>query len=141
MSCGGRWTPMRSWGFLGAGLVVWRCLGCGRWVRRSHCVLTTSCALWCRCVASVDGVHIPWERAPDSARSWYVGKSGFPTLMFNVSVTHDGKILNVSGPNPGARNDKMAVRWDNFVQSIKDKLLYADVRQVPRVVARFASVV
>ena len=82
-----------------------------------------------------------WERAPDSARSWYVGKSGFPTLMFNVSVTHDGKILNVSGPNPGARNDKMAVRWDNFVQSIRDKSLYGDITQVPRVVARFASVV
>jgi hypothetical protein len=79
----------------------------------------------------VDGVHIPWERCPDTARSWYVGKSGFPTLMFNVSVTHDGKILHVSGPNPGARNDKMAVRFDHFVQSIKKKQLYADVRCVP----------
>jgi hypothetical protein len=61
-------------------------------------------------MGSVDGVHIPWERCPKGLSSWFVGKEGFPTLMFNCTVNHQGRFLNVSGPHPGARNDKTAVR-------------------------------
>ena len=123
------------------------------------------------CVASVDGVHVGWERAPMKARSWqasssycnglavpssycsdlavpssycsdlavplillqrpsstphpiatptrrYVGKSGCPTLNFDVAGSHDGRIWHVAGPHPGARNDKTVVKFDKFVQDV-----------------------
>jgi hypothetical protein len=36
-------------------------------------------------LGSLDGVHIAWERAPAGTRSWYTGKSGFPTLQVHPS--------------------------------------------------------
>ena len=47
--------------------------------------------------------------------------------MFNCAVSHCGHIYNVSGPHPGSRNDKTAVKYDNFVMSIKEKELFQDV--------------
>ena len=60
-------------------------------------------------IGSVDGAHIPWEKCPKGVSSWYLGKEGFPTIMFNCTVNHQGRFLHVSGPHPGARNDKTAV--------------------------------
>eukprot|EP00041_Stephanoeca_diplocostata_P006072 m.74419 g.74419 ORF g.74419 m.74419 type:complete len:485 (-) comp16158_c0_seq21:95-1549(-) len=79
------------------------------------------------CVASVDGVHVPWERCPTEYRSWFVGKSGFPTIAFNVAVSHSGNIMHVDGPHPGTRNDKTIVKCDKFVMDIKNGTKYADV--------------
>ena len=48
--------------------------------------------------------------------------------MYNVSVAHDGRIINVAGPHPGARNDKTAVRFDNFVMSVHQRKVYDRTR-------------
>ena len=54
--------------------------------------------------------------------------TGHPTVMYNVSVAHDGRIINVAGPHPGARNDKTAVRFDNFVMSVHQRKVYQRTR-------------
>ena len=70
----------------------------------------------------------PRTHVPDCfASRRYVGKEGFPTLMFNVACSHDGHIYNVSGPHPGSRNDKTAVRYDDFVMDLYGKSILADV--------------
>jgi len=66
-------------------------------------------------IASVDGVHIGWERAPEGSRSWFTGKEKVPTLQFNCAVERTGRFISVSGPVPGATNDKTALRYDTFV--------------------------
>jgi hypothetical protein len=78
------------------------------------------------CVGSVDVVHIPWERCPTSERSFFTGKSGFPTIAFNVTVLR-GRITHVSDAHPGAMNDKTAVRHDDYIMSVKEGKLYRNI--------------
>ena len=47
--------------------------------------------------------------------------------MFNVAVSHCGIIYNISGPHPGSRNDKTAVRYDDFVMGIHKNEVLDDV--------------
>ena len=61
-----------------------------------------------------------WERATEGTRSWYVGKEGVPTLQFNCAVQRNGTFISVSGPVPGATNDLTAVRYDTFVNDVKN---------------------
>jgi hypothetical protein len=77
-------------------------------------------------IGSVDGVHIPWERCPAGQKSYFVGKEGFATVMYNCVVNHQGRFLSVSGPFCGTRNDKTAVKFDDFVMDIKEGTRYAD---------------
>ena len=44
----------------------------------------------------------------------YVGKEGFPTLQFNVSCDHTLKIVHVADAQPGARNDKTCILFDEI---------------------------
>ena len=63
-------------------------------------------------VGSMDATHVHWRRCPSGATNMHTGKEGFPTRVFNVAVTHHGKVFAVSGSQPGARNDKTIVsRW------------------------------
>jgi len=55
-----------------------------------------------RAVSSQDGVHTAWDNAPSQDRYLYSGKEGYPTLVWNVNVTH-------SRPFAGGRNDKTMV--------------------------------
>jgi hypothetical protein len=71
------------------------------------------------CVTSMDGVHIAWERCPATKRPMYSGKEGYPTVAFNVHVTHNKKIVSVSGPYPGAcylyTHHSLCMRRSTFV--------------------------
>ena len=58
------------------------------------------------CVGSVDCVHIPWEKCPAGLLSSCKGKEGYPTLVFEVVVSHTCKILSVSSVFFSADNDK-----------------------------------
>ena len=49
--------------------------------------------------------------------------------MFNCAVSHCGHIYNVSGPQPGSRNGKTAVKYDDFVMCIKEKTLFRGVER------------
>ena len=78
------------------------------------------------CCSSTDGVHVAWMRAPSVLSHLYVGKEGFPTLQFNVSCDHTLKIVHVAGAQPGARNDKTCIRFDEYCSETMMKEPYSD---------------
>jgi hypothetical protein len=73
---------------------------------------------------SMDGVRFAWDGAPYADRSIFVGKEGFPTVAFNVHVGHNKRILHISEPYGGSRNDKTMVLGDKLVQAIREDDLY-----------------
>lgn len=79
------------------------------------------------CIGSADVVHIAWDRAPHLLRWKYVGKEGYPTVAYEVVCTHTRKIIACSKGFAGADPDKTIVQYDAFIQSIKNKVKYADV--------------
>ena len=69
-----------------------------------------------------------WANCPAQQASIYTGKEKVPTISYEVTVSHDRRILHVSMGNPGARNDRCVVKTDEFIQAIKSKaILYDDV--------------
>jgi len=73
------------------------------------------------CGFSMDAVHLWYDACPAELNSLHVGKEGYPTRAFNVAVTHTKRIISSTVGHPGARNDKSIVRYDKFVQDVKEK--------------------
>ena len=69
---------------------------------------------------SVDGVQIPWEGCPFSYRTSFTGKESWPTLGFNVTVTHDMRIMHVCCMFAGRFNDKTKVLFDEYVSRLRE---------------------
>ena len=95
------------------------------WIRgpRNEAELNKCMARYAHCglpgvVCSQDGVHIPWDRAPSQEKNNYVGKEGFATVAYNVTVTHNRWICHMHGPFGGNRNDKTLVQDDVFIASV-----------------------
>mmetsp|Transcript_17780 Transcript_17780/g.49766 ORF Transcript_17780/g.49766 Transcript_17780/m.49766 type:complete len:142 (+) Transcript_17780:154-579(+) len=76
-------------------------------------------------VSSQDGVHVAWDNCPSQERYLYTGKEGYPSLVWNVNVTHNRKIINMHGPFAGGRNDKTTVRDDTFIEMLREAPEYA----------------
>jgi len=72
------------------------------------------------CIGSVDCVHIPWEKCPAGLLSSCKGKEGYPTLVFEVVVSHTRKILSVSSVFFGADNDKTIARFDPAINEVRN---------------------
>ena len=72
------------------------------------------------CVGSIDCVHVQWDRCPSGFKGECVGKSGTPTLAFEVVAAHDGRIQSVSAYNPGAQNDKTIAQNDEAVRKVRN---------------------
>jgi hypothetical protein len=103
------------------------------------------------CIGSLDATHIAWERCPASLQSWFTGKEGYKTIAFNVTCgymnvkkivlcecvsasflmdlvcRHNTQIFSVAKSQPGARNDKTIVNFDDFVLDIRDGRSFANV--------------
>ena len=79
-------------------------------------------------IGSMDGVQIAWEGCPFALKHHCTGKEGYPTLGFNVVVTHNLIIQHVTPVMAGRYNDKTKIRYDTFVQNLRsgkyDKLSY-----------------
>jgi hypothetical protein len=73
------------------------------------------------CIGSIDCVHIGWDKCPSEWRPLFVGKEGFPTIVFQVTCDNHHKIQAVSQGHPGARNDKTIVKLDDAVATLKSK--------------------
>ena len=56
-----------------------------------------------------DGVHLHWDCCPEKWAARFIGKEGYPTIAFNVSVTHNREIILVS------------VACTHFIKLIKDR--------------------
>ena len=79
-------------------------------------------------VGSVDVTHVHWLRCPAGLQNLYTGKEGYPSVAYEVVVTHRRKIIHVGCGFPGSCNDKEIVKSDTYVQAVKKKeILYNDV--------------
>ncbi|CAN0178702.1 unnamed protein product [Ascophyllum nodosum] len=56
----------------------------------------------------------------------YTGKEGFPTIAYQVTVDHSGRVLAVTRGFAGAHNDKTIVRYDDAVQQIRENATYTE---------------
>ena len=98
------------------------------------------------CAFSQDGVHVAWDRCPSSLRSEHSGKENYPTIVWNVNVSHTTHIYNIHGhyrdsalstlaPHnyktwrggfKGAINDKSMVQDDPLVAAVGKDTLYTE---------------
>jgi hypothetical protein len=63
------------------------------------------------CIGSVDVVHVPWDRCPAALASSFIGKEGYPTVAYEVTVRHDKWIMAASRGFAGSWNDKTIVKY------------------------------
>jgi len=54
------------------------------------------------------------------------GKENYPTLAYNVVVSHAKEIFHITPSKPGTANDKTLVRFDNFITGLSDNPVYSD---------------
>jgi hypothetical protein len=61
-------------------------------------------------------------------RTYYTGKEKFPTVAYEVTVDHSGRVLGATrGLNfAGAKNDKTIVRFDLTVSRVRIDLVYTE---------------
>ena len=78
------------------------------------------------CILSHDGVHLAWDRAPVLTYHDHRGKEGYPTVAYNVCVSHALEIFSVTQGFPGSTNDKTMVRYDPFINALDDNPLFKD---------------
>lgn len=78
------------------------------------------------CLGSIDCVHVGWDGCPAGNRSDSCGKEGFPTLSFQVIVSHTRQIISVSQDFWGTWNDKTIVTCDATIEEIKTNPMYTD---------------
>ena len=71
------------------------------------------------CVGSTDGVHVAWSSCPSALLSRHKGAKGMPTRSFNVTVDHRRFIHAVASSKPGTINDKTAVRYDQYLCTVR----------------------
>jgi hypothetical protein len=71
------------------------------------------------CTGSVDCVHWGWDMCPAGLQSDCKGKEGFPTVVFQVIVSHTRKILAVSNVFYGTWNDITITHLDKNVEKIQ----------------------
>ncbi|CAB1116249.1 unnamed protein product [Ectocarpus sp. CCAP 1310/34] len=71
-------------------------------------------------MGSMDGTHLQWTVCPYSERSSHVGKEGYATLVYNVAVSHDMRVLSCTRGFPGAQNDKTIVKFDKFATEVRN---------------------
>ena len=77
-------------------------------------------------IASVDGVHVRWDRCSQSNLIRHKGKEAYPSLGFQVSVLHTTWIISCTQAFAGSYNDKTITRYDEFVQKIHNREMYSD---------------
>jgi hypothetical protein len=80
------------------------------------------------CIGSIDCVHIGWDMCPAGYQADCIGKEGYPTLAFEVIVSHTRKILAVTQSFFGTWNDKTIVRYDDKVTNLRSIPFYSNYK-------------
>ena len=73
-----------------------------------------------------DGVHLSWDACPAKMKNLFVGKEGYPTLAFNVSVLQSRLIIHVADWLPGGKNDKTQAQHDELFAKLRYGKLHPD---------------
>lgn len=77
-------------------------------------------------IGSTDVTHIGWGMCPFTLGRSYTGKEGFPTIAFQVTVDHAGRVIAITSGFTGATNDKTIIRYDAGVNTIKTDPQYTE---------------
>ena len=77
-------------------------------------------------IGSTDVVHIKWNGCPSSLQGSHTGEEGYPTIAYQATVDHTGRVLSVTKGFPGAQNDKTIIRYDAAVQRVREDTRYKD---------------
>ena len=70
------------------------------------------------CVGSADCVHIRWDMCPAQWHTLFKGKESYPSIAYEMTVSHNKKIMACTTGRYGSRNDKTIVRFDGFITDI-----------------------
>lgn len=77
-------------------------------------------------IGSTDVTHIGWGMCPFTLGRSYTGKEGFPTIAFQVTVDHAGRVIALTSGFSGSTNDKTIIRYDAGVDTIKTDPQYTE---------------
>ena len=66
-------------------------------------------------IGCTDVVHIWWDKCPTSLINIYTGKEGYPTIAYEMTCSHDGRILYCTPGFYGSQNDKSIIRFDGLI--------------------------
>tara|TARA_B110000046_G_scaffold90116_1_gene98147 strand:- start:388 stop:1953 length:1566 start_codon:yes stop_codon:yes gene_type:complete len=75
---------------------------------------------------NTDGVHLSWDACPAKMKALFIGKEGYPTLAFNVSVLQSRLIIHVADWLPGSKNDKTQAQHDELFAKLRFGKLHPD---------------
>jgi Plant transposon protein len=78
------------------------------------------------CLESTDGVHISWDRCHAMQKMLHTGKEKYPTIAYNVTVNHRRWIMASSRGFVGSYNDKTIVKYDAFINDIRQRKTFHD---------------
>jgi hypothetical protein len=70
-------------------------------------------------IGELDAVHVHWDKCPREKTNLHTGKEGYPSIAYELIVSHDGRALSCTAGFYGACNDKTIVRFDGAVQRIR----------------------
>ena len=62
---------------------------------------------------------MPWDRCPSNQHNLCNGDKGVG-LLYNVVVSHERKVLSVSQGFAATINDKISVKYDQFIHKLKN---------------------
>jgi hypothetical protein len=71
------------------------------------------------CIGSTDVVHLRWDMCPSNKINICTGKEHYPTVAFQCTSDHHKKIMSVTASHFGSHNDKIIVRYDDFIHKIR----------------------
>ena len=78
-------------------------------------------------IGSIDAVFEAWNKVPKEMHNMCDGDKGMGVL-FEVIVTHEKLILAVGGPYGSTINNKISVKYSEFLGAMKGKLSSKDIK-------------
>ena len=79
------------------------------------------------CLGSIDATIFPWGKCSKEMHNACDGDKGVGVL-FEVVVTHEKLILAVGGPFPSTINDKISVKYSEFMAALKSKVIASNIK-------------
>ena len=78
------------------------------------------------CVGSIDAVFIKWNKVPYDLSNLADGDKG-KGVLFEVVVNHSKLVLATQSSVFGTINDKISIKYSNFMNKLKDQEIYNNV--------------
>ena len=77
------------------------------------------------CVGSIDATFVLCDKLPSAYSNLLSGEKG-RGLLFNVVVDHSRRVLSVQPPVFATINDKQSVKYNEFIERLNNKEIYAN---------------